>query len=244
MRKFVHLMLVALALSPLTSRQFSFDDQLVGPFGKFSKGERDIASRELYDSISDTLGPQIPLSEETPSTSSFNSGKTNLSSSLNSQRKVKKRARKLGQTIQIQLPDLTTEQLQQLNQLQINNQSSIRDPTPFDRITDAINYIPKQLGVSYTDATDTNVGALGLGALGYGAYNAATRKKTFRKLKKRLVNNFKVRQRYMTSINDQTSQLTMVKTRLGNSVHRVATVQDEVTTAIKSALYSSANEYD
>ena len=243
MRKFVHLMLVAMILSPLLSRQFNFDNKYSGFFDKFSKGERDVNSRELYDSISDTLGPQIPLSQKVSGLSTFNSEGLKAKSSK-SRREVKRRARALGQTIQIQLPDLTTEQLQQLNQLQQNSQTAFANPTPFDRVIEAINYLPKQVGVAYSDTTDNNIGAAGLGTLGYGVYNTVQRKKGFRRLKKRLVNNFKIRQRYMTSINEQTNQLTMVKNRLANTMHRVATVQDEVATAVKSAVYSSMNEGD
>ena len=249
MRKFVHLMLVALALSPLLSRQFSFDDPFKGSFSKFSKGEQqDITSRELYDSISDALGPQLSLSEQ--DTGAFGS-EGRKSKALKSRPDGNRRARALGQTIQIQLPDLTTEQLMQLQQLQQSSQAPVaaaaatpRDPSIFERIIDGVNYVPKQIGVNYNDSVDTNVGAAGIGALGYGVYNTVQRQRGFRKLKKRLINNFKIRQRYMASINDQTSQLTAVKNRLGSSVQRIAAVQEEVGSAVKSIVYGSMNSYN
>ena len=145
----------------------------------------------------------------------------------------------------IHLNDLSPAEKQALQQELINEQNGTvdfqqkskpkknrRNLSIVDTYTDVINYIPKQLGITYDDEADKDISTVGNTMLGYGAYNLMDRKKSFRKLKQQLEAGIASRNLYIQALDRQLGMIKSVVDAVDSNIKtintRTQTLEEEI----------------
>ena len=85
-----------------------------------------------------------------------------------------------------------------------------------DDYQNAVNWVPKQLGVPYTaaDTEGRDISTVGNTVLGYGLYNNYARDISFRQLKEQLISGMESRKLYLDALSNQLQQLSQVDNTL------------------------------
>ena len=118
----------------------------------------------------------------------------------------------------------------------VTTASNQEDNNPLSFLANALNYVPKKLGVEYNNNNDNYIGAAGNAALAYGAYNSITRDNDVENLSRMLVSNFKTRQSFVNGIQKQISSLEGVSRQLQSATYKLGSTKSTLSGSIRDQL--------
>ncbi len=98
-------------------------------------------------------------------------------------------------------------------------------PSFFKQVINGVNFLPKAIGVDYTDDVDDNVSAAGMATLGYGLYNKYARGQSFDTFRRKLSSNLENRVLYIDSMDNQINLMHEVTMGLSLCRNRVRRIQ-------------------
>ena len=106
-----------------------------------------------------------------------------------------------------------------------------------DDIMSVANFLPKTMGINYTDNLDKIVSAAGMGTLAYGLYNNKKREKDVKVLKVKMNEHFTQRNLYLTHLDEQISELHGISDKLSSCTRQLNSNKDYVINVLEKRMY-------